>query len=146
MHEPDPYLPPPCNLDFEGEILSAGLDGHVTVAELAPLEPKHFYGHIHQATWEAIRDNAPGDVDGVLHALHTRGWRGDLEGELRHLALHQPWVSLTRLRAHVQELIELWRRRETIALLRNIEVEVRRGLDAGAAREIIDRRLREVVG
>src|SRR5262245_26766036 len=114
LHEPEPYVAPPYDTDAEAEVLSARLDGHATEAELAPLEAKHFYSHLHQAVWCSARECAPGDLDGVHRGLVARGYRGKLDEELFRLELCQPWVSLPRLRGHVARIVELWTRRELV--------------------------------
>jgi replicative DNA helicase len=147
LREHRPYMPIPCDLDAEGEILSAILDGHVTQAELAPLSAKHFYADINSAVWMAVENATPGDLMQVIAFLKTRGYRGDLEREIENLELHQPWVSVPRLKQHGSRLMELWARRQLVALVRSLEVDLCHGnATADEARRRFEARAREVLG
>lgn len=138
----EPFQPLPADLDAEGEVLSALLDGDVTHAFLAPLEGAHFYSLIHSAIWDAAKDAAPGDLIAVRAGLVSRGWVGALEQELLQLADRQPWRSRARLREQADRIIELAKRRKLIRVLQGIEADVRTDrLSVAAAFE----KLREVI-
>jgi DNA excision repair protein ERCC-4 len=144
---PREHLPPPCDLDREAEILSAVLCAHVTTAELAPLEGRHFYADRNRGFWEAARDNAPGDLEGVARALHTRGWRGGVATDLEVLTTQVPFCLLPRLREHVRALIELWGRRQVLEAVSAADAALRgRELGADAVRRNLEARFREVLG
>jgi replicative DNA helicase len=138
----EPFQPLPADLDAEGEILSALLEGDVTHAFLAPLEGGHFYSLIHAAIWNAAKDVAPGDLVAVRAGLVSRGWVGALDQELLQLADRQPWRSRERLREQAERVIELAKRRKLIRALQRIEADLRTDrlsvVDAGE-------RLREVL-
>lgn len=141
------WLPEPCDLDVEGEVLSAVLNGDVTTTELQPLLSRHFFAHINQAIWEAALDAPPGDLETIHRSLVARGWRGALGDEIETLVLKQPFCSLSRLRGHVVKLMNLWSQRELIGLMQQIDADMRRGvLTADEARRRFDARAREVLG
>jgi replicative DNA helicase len=138
VNVPSANCPPPCDLDAEGEILSALLDAHATQDELKPLAGRHFYSIPHQQIWEAIAECPPGDVDRICQCLATRGWRGAISDELDWLLLHQPWICLRRLRAHVPRLIELADRRELIERLHTLQIQLSAGdMTAAEARAAV---------
>ena len=144
MMEPAPR--PPADLDAEGEVLSAIIDGRVTREELAPLDSRHFYSDLNRAIWDAAKLVAPGDAVGLRAALDTAGWRGELNHELLTLWSAQPWVSVQRLRESVTVLIELWARRELIAEMRRLDRQICAGVvSANEGRARLERRLREVL-
>lgn len=127
LNEPTHWLPPPCDLDAEGEVLSARLNGHVLAIELAPLDARHFFGDLNREIWRATEEVAPGDFPGVFRVLTTRGWRGAIAQEVHTLTAAQPFSCLRRLREHADRLIDLWRQRQVIELARHVELELRRG-------------------
>jgi hypothetical protein len=127
VNEPPHWIPPPTDLDAEGEVLSARINGHVLAIELAPLDAHHFYALINQEVWKAAAEVPPGDLVGLQRALVTRGWRGAITNEVMTLAAAQPFCNLRRLREHADRLIDLWRRRALIDIGASIELELRRG-------------------
>lgn len=128
--EPRPCLPPPAAVDAEAEVISALLEGHCSVADLAPLEAQHFYGRFHREVFEAISLLGPKalDLDVLARLLTDRGIAGPVRDELEQLRDAQPFASAERLCQHVRTILDRWRERQFLALLQCIDLEVRTGV------------------
>jgi replicative DNA helicase len=137
IHESNPWLPPPCDVDAESEIVSALLSGYVRADEL-PLSRKDFYTDVLGAIFEATIDVAPGDLEGVRTKLITMGWRGALDDELKLVAFTQPWASLARVRHLAGLVVELAAQRKLLDEIERVDRGLRIGeLDRQCARRLL---------
>ena len=130
VSEPRPSLPPPSDLDAEAEVLSALLEGHCSVADLAPLEARHFFGRFHSEVFEALTllSDRASDLESVAELLTDRGIVGPVVDELEQLRDAQPFASSDRLCQHVRTILDRWRERRFLELLGSIDLEVRTGV------------------
>lgn len=127
---------PPADLDIEGSVLSALLmddeAGSRFAKVAAVLEAKHFYSTANQRVFEAIEqlrnEGKPADpvlVAGYMRQHGTLTQSGGAVYIAETLALCQPACARPELLA--LELVELWRRRETIAACARVVIKLRGG-------------------
>jgi replicative DNA helicase len=117
--------PPPCNLDAEGEVLSAILCGHLAHAHVPDLEPSHFYsmlnGRIFNATLHTV------NLATIAKAAEKQGFRGPLHDYLVELRDGIPYADLVRCRALADEIIECKHKRDLITKLQEVNAGLRAG-------------------
>jgi hypothetical protein len=130
ISEPQPMLPPPCDLRAEREIVSAVLDGTSKPDDFPELKGKHFFSDLCGRVFCAVHGICDFGMEVTLErvqsVLEASGVSSlGLREELDLLAWSVPARARETLDAHAARIVELWRRRELISLIAKVDVRLR---------------------
>lgn len=112
------------DLDAEGEVLCALLNNHCTPSELAPLQPKHFFGRFNSRVAVICWTSDERDPERIADKLAAIGTLGPVAAEIAVLRDSTPLACRPALARQAVRLVELWDRRRLLALLRAVELEL----------------------
>lgn len=151
LNEPGPRLPLPHDLDAEGELCSAMLNGYPPPESSWPA-PSDFYSRFNGYVWAAacavVRAGREPTAEALLAGLDAQGVRGPgLVRALEELRDLQPYVCRVGLERSAERVRTLARARELIEELELTAVELRFGIrepaEAAAKLDRIVRATRE---
>jgi hypothetical protein len=136
--------PVPTDARAEVEVVSAILDGTVTMSDLPGLQARHFAHPMHRVIIE-VAPTIPRDIDGGLsleaveNVLRNRGFRGPLMQWLEDRRDVVPFAGRESVLAAATRVREMWRSRRLLERLEHVCLALRTGTTVDNAFEEIRR-------
>jgi hypothetical protein len=124
------------DLPAESDIIALVLRGDVRPKQLQPLAAKHYFSRLHAAVHSAAvslgKRGVSLSVETVARYLVTLGMRSDCLDDLREIADAAPLLAAADISDHTRRLVELWRRRQILGALRQVQLALETGQLASA--------------